>query len=99
MATKADRKALFAAVGSPEDAAEEMARFRDSAALLSSRHPRLIDRYEKQWVAVYQDKVLAHATSFDAVIREIDQGNVPRRHVLIRFIEKNQRTMILWSVS
>ncbi len=82
-------------LGDPRDLRDEIQRFRRAARILSSKHPRLIDRYPKQWVAVYEGKVRAAGSTFNSVLAQVDKQGLPRRAVIVRFIDKNQRTMIL----
>ena len=82
-------------LASPDELAGELRSFRRAAKALSSSHPRLIDQYPKQWVAVYSGKVTAHAKTFDAVIEELARKGIPRGRTIIRYIDRNQRTMIL----
>ena len=82
-------------IGDPRDVERDLRSFRNTARVLSSSHPRLIDRYPKQWVALYRGRVRASGSTFAAVMAQIDKKGLPREHVIVRFIDKNQRTMIL----
>lgn len=87
--------AVFKQLGNPKDVDRDLQSFRRTAQLLSSRHPRLIDRYPKKWVAVYRGQVRASGKIFASVLAEVDKKGLPREHVIVRFIDRNQRTMIL----
>lgn len=82
-------------IGNPAEVDRELQAFRRTAWALSSRHPRLIDRYPKEWVAVYRGRVRAHGRTFRSVMEQIDEKGLPRGHVIVRFIHKDGRTMIL----
>jgi len=82
-------------LGNPVEIDQELQSFRRGAKVLSSKHPRLIDRYPKKWVAVYRGKVEAHGRTFRSVLQQIEQKRLPREHIIVRYIDKNQRTMIL----
>jgi len=81
--------------GDAAKVANELRSFQNSATALSSDHPRLINQYPKQWVAVYEGKVIASSKSFPEVMAELDRQEIPRKSVIVRFIDRNQRTMIL----
>ena len=81
--------------GSAADVDRELQRFRKATRVLSSKHPRLIDRYPKQWIGVYQGRVRVHGRTFTSVMRQIAEKRLPREDVIVRFIDKNQRAMIL----
>ena len=82
-------------LGSPKDVDREIQSFRRAARVLSSNHPRLIDLYPKRWVAVHRGKVRATGKTFRSVITQVDRKGLPRGSVIVRYIDRNQRTMIL----
>jgi hypothetical protein len=73
----------------------DLRRFREAAQAFSSGHPRLIDKYPNQWVAVYNGKVAAHASTLPAILGKMKRKRIPQAHTIVRYIEKNKRTMIL----
>lgn len=89
------RAAIRSFFGDVAKVGKELREFKDAASVLSSDHPRLIDKYPKQWVAVYRGTVVANSKSFPEVMAELDRKAIPRKSVIVRFIERNQRTMIL----
>ncbi|MEE8337767.1 MAG: hypothetical protein V3R95_06880 [Dehalococcoidia bacterium] len=94
MATISESKAreLF---GDPRQASARLRAFRESARTFSSDHPRLIDAYPDEWVAVHGGDVKAHAITLVDLLDLIDVAELPRQELLVRFIEKNQRALIL----
>ena len=82
-------------IGNPADIDRELQGFRKSARILSSHHPRLIDRYQKKWVAIYDGRTRAHGRTLQATLQLIDRKGLPREHTIVRYIDRNQRTMIL----
>ena len=88
-------RSVLEELGDPKEIDRDLRSFRRTAQVLSSNRPRLIDRYPKQWVAVYRGRVRASGGTFASVIAEVDRKRLPREHVIVRFIDRNQRTMIL----
>lgn len=80
---------------SPVEIAKNLNEFKNSALLYSSDHPRLIDQYENKWIGVYQGRVAAAATSFDAVTKEIIGKGLPLKETILRHIDRNEKTLIL----
>jgi hypothetical protein len=80
---------------SPVRLNRDLQRFRKAAQALSADHSRLIGKYPNQWVAVYDGKVAAHASTLPAVLGKIKRKRIPQAHTIVRYIEKNNRTMIL----
>lgn len=68
---------------------------RRSAQVLSSKHPRLIDQFSGQWVAVYNGQVRANARTFDRLMDQVDKDNLSRPDLIIRYIAEEDLTMIL----
>lgn len=95
MAARAKGRNTETLRGDPRQIAQELERFRKSAQALSSRYPRLVDAYPKQWVAVHNGKVKAHAKTLDALLTQVDKKKLPRDQIIVRYIDKTQRTMIL----
>lgn len=73
----------------------EFASFHKSGLIFSSYRKRLIDRYPEQWVAVFDGKVKAHDPNYQSVLSKIDEDGIPRQLTLIRFITRNEGSMIL----
>ena len=96
VATKPEAtKRVLELLGDPSGVDRDLQAFRRSARVLSSRHPRLIDRYPKQWVAVHQGKVRAQGKTLRSLLAQVDKKGLPRERLIVRFIDKTQRTMIL----
>lgn len=81
--------------GEPAEIARGLIEYAKSAEALSADQPRLIDEYPKKWVGVYQGKVSAGADDLQTLMSLLDEQGIPPGNAIIRFIERNQRTMIL----
>ena len=96
MSTKAAVADMLAQMNEePEAIAESLRSFERAARIFSSDHPRLIDEYPEQWVAVADGRVLAHGDSLEQVLAQVDATGVARSDVIVRYIERNLRTLIL----
>jgi len=95
MAIDTKERYILEELKNPVDVDRGLQSFRKSVLALSSDRPRLIERYPKQWVAIYKGEVQAHGKTFLSVLRKVDRKKLPREHVVMRFIDRNQRTMIL----
>ena len=82
-------------LGNPAKVAKELESFQRAAKVLSSKQPRMIDEYPKQWIAVHQGKVKASGKTFKSLMTAIEKRRLPRQNLIIRFIDKSERTMIL----
>lgn len=81
--------------GDPSEVAGRLRDFRKSANVLSSSHPHLIDEYPQEWVAVHDGIVRAHSKDFRTLLRLIDEAGISRHEVIVRFIERNHRALIV----
>ncbi len=85
---------LLKLVGDPAEVAEGLARSRAAASALSADHPRFIDRYKGQWVALHDHEVLA-ANTLEDLLSQLDGEGISREHVIVRYIERDERVLIL----
>lgn len=81
--------------GDPRETRRRLERFSVSAQALSSDRVRLIEAYPDQWVAIHEGCVKAHAADLDELIEAVEQAGIRRDEVIVRFIERNQRALIL----
>ncbi|MEX2226222.1 MAG: hypothetical protein WEB52_07230 [Dehalococcoidia bacterium] len=82
-------------IGDPGVLEKELEAFRESARVLSSKQRHLIARYPKRWVAIYEGDVAADAATLHELMAEIEDRGLPRGHMIVRYIDKNPRKMIL----
>jgi hypothetical protein len=72
-----------------------MQEFRKNAKVLSASRASLIQKYPKQWIAIYGREVKASGGSLNKVLEEVDRLKLPRNRVVIRYIERTARRMVL----
>jgi hypothetical protein len=82
-------------IGAPEIVDEELRQCSRSAQVFSSDQPRLIDLYPKEWVAVHNGKVVAHAPDFGRVLRDLEEQKIPTTQAVIRYIDRDDHALIL----
>lgn len=95
MAAAINQQAMLDVLGQPEDVMRELERFSDDARVLSTRQSALIERYARRWIAILDGAVVASADSLQGVLAAADGRGLPRRRLVVRFIDRAQRTMIL----
>ena len=99
MTAQAQKKLeILKVLGNPLRLHRELQSFRKAARALSSDHPRLIDQYPNQWVVVYRGRVAAHGATLSSVLAKMKRNKIPQRRAIVRYIEKNRRTMILCDI-
>ena len=79
----------------PEEIARGLREFSKSAQMLANDQPRLIDEYPRQWIGVYRGEVSAKADDLPSLMEKLERRGSPPGDTIVRFIEKNQRTLIL----
>jgi hypothetical protein len=82
-------------IGDPRKVDRELAKFRETTKLLSADRPRLIDQYSKQWVALCDNQVRASAPTLEELMAEVDRQGLQRRQLIVRYIDRELRTMVL----
>lgn len=95
MITAARKREILDHIGDPGEVVRSLRRFRRTARILSSGQPRLIDLYNKKWVVVHGGKVAATGRSLSAAMAGADAKNTPRHETIVRYIERDRRTLIL----
>ena len=85
--------ALFG--GKPEEIAKGLREYSKSAELLSANQLRIVNEHSMKWVGVYQSRIAAKADDLPSLMQELEKRRIPPGETIIRFIERNQRTMIL----
>lgn len=82
-------------IGDPEVVSGELRSFADDAKVFSSARERLITTYAGRWVAVFAGRVQADAATLPTLLDALDERGIPRERAIVRFIDRNERTMIL----
>ena len=82
-------------MGDPQRVWEDLQVYAESVQVLSHADTRLLNDYPQQWVAVHDGKVASHGDSLEKVIGELETSGVPRDSVIIRYMEREPRTLIL----
>lgn len=93
--TLPDHRILEELGNDPERIALELREFSNSARLLSEQWERLAEKHPMEWVCFHRGKVSAHSESLDSLMEEMRNLGIPSDRAVIRFIDKNQKTLIL----
>jgi hypothetical protein len=81
--------------GTASEIAKDLVGYRETAKVLSSDHPRMIDEHPLQWVGVYKGNVVASGRSLKSVMVQLRKKAVPPESSIIRFIDREERALIL----
>jgi hypothetical protein len=79
----------------PKQIDRELRSFSRAARILSSDHPRLIDRHPKEWVGIQDCGVSATAKSYSALISRLKKRGLSPNDTIIRYIDTSGRKLIL----
>ena len=79
---------------SPKDVAESLLDFTRSSDRLS-KDQALVDKYAQKWIGVCSGEVKAAEDDLDSLLTALDSQGVSRADTVVRFIEREQRTLIL----
>jgi len=80
---------------SPKQMDRELRAFSRAARILSSDHPRLIEKHPKEWVGIYDGRVCATAKSFSALVSKLKKNGLSPSDAIIRYIDTSGRKLIL----
>ena len=79
----------------PKKIARDLRAFSRTGQFLSSNERRLLKKYPRQWVALYDGKVRASAKSLDEVISKLEQQELPANESIIWYMDTSGRKLIL----
>ena len=73
---------------------ESLDAFSQNERMFSTNRPRLIDKYEGKWIAVFQGKVAASADTIEEVAADVEEQGIPLSDTMIRHIGREAKTYI-----
>ena len=79
---------------SSKDVAKSLNDFSRSSERLSNDR-ELAEKYAQKWVGVCSGEVKAAQDDLHSLLKELDSRGVSRSDTVVRFIEREQRTLIL----
>jgi hypothetical protein len=79
----------------PKQIDRELRTFSRAARILSSDHPRLIEKHPNQWVGIHDGNVCAIGKSFSALISQLKKMGFSPNDTIIRYIDTSGRKLIL----
>jgi hypothetical protein len=74
---------------------EEYERLQRDLVFLSESRERLIKKYAEEWVAVFDQAIVAHADEVDDLVRQLEEEGISPHQVIVDFLTKEQRALIL----
>jgi len=87
-------KALNSA-GGREEFERKYQQYSESVSFIDKYRGELLRKYDGNWIAVYNSKVVAHGEKYDNVAKEIEQKGLPIEEVAIKFVS-SRRVMTLF---
>ena len=85
---------IASVIGDPRRVGAELRSFIETARHLSD-DPTIAELYKGQWVGVHGRQVRAHGDTVENVLDQLDAAGCARSQVIVRFIDKEPRTLIL----
>lgn len=79
----------------PKQIDRQLRTFSRAARLLSSDHPRLIEKHPKEWVGLYDGEVSATAKTFRELVAKLKKRGLSPNDAIIRYIDTSGRMLIL----
>lgn len=74
---------------------QELARFKRDTAYFEAHREQLLSEYPDQWVAIFNEQVVAADPDFDCVLDAVQQKGVPVGQVLVQHVTAKDETFIL----
>ena len=90
-----DKNLLRQLTKDSERIATELGEFSATAQVLSDGEQNLIKKHPSRWVGIYKSEVAGVAKNINKLMEQLAEKRIPASQTIIRFIDKNQRTLIL----
>ena len=74
---------------------EHIRQFERDSRFLELHHDLLLDQFAEQWVAVFDEQVVAHDTNINSVLRQLGRKKIPQNRVAVEFLTRRRKTLIL----
>ena len=81
-------------IGDPRKVGAELQSFRETARHLSD-DPTIAERFKGQWIGVHGGQVQSYGDTVDKVLHQLDVAGYARSQVIVRYIHKEPRILIL----
>jgi hypothetical protein len=79
----------------PKQMDRELRSFSRAARVLSSDHPRLIEKHPNEWVGIHDGSVCVTAKSFGSLISRLKKKGLSPNDTIIRYIDTSGRKRIV----
>ena len=88
-------RAHIAALGGAKKVGEELCRFSQSAQKFAESEAEQTKGLERQWIGIENGQVRAFADTLESLLEKTDHLGIPRRMLMVEFVEDEVRRMIL----
>ena len=89
MTTKLLKQAL-ASVGGLEEFKRKREQFSQDLAFIDKNRGKLLEDYNKNWVAVYKSKIVAYGKDYNNVLSKLEAKDMPVEQIPIRYLSKHK---------
>jgi len=90
-----DIKNLVATAGGEEAIEMKLRRFEEDARYLQSLREELLRKYLDQWVAVYEQSLVAHGKTISELRKQLSTKRIPQNEAVIDFIASERKSLLL----
>ena len=89
-----EKKGL-AQVGTPSEVHERITKYTHAVTSLSAERGKLIKKYPKQWVALYEGKVVCTGKTLPQLMASCEKEGIARSDIVMRYLNTEKRVLIL----
>lgn len=91
MTTKSSLSDALNSIGGREAFARQYQQYSGSVHFIDRDRSKLLSKYNDNWVAVYNSKVVAHGKTYHDVVKDIKQKKLPIGEVAVKFLSSRKR--------
>ena len=82
-------------VGGKEAFIKKHQLYRQNVLYIANNRSQLLKKYNENWIAVYDEKVIAFGTEYREVVDHVNKQNIPIEEVVTKFLS-NRKLLTLF---
>lgn len=76
--------------GGKEEFQRKSQQYSESVFYIDKYREKLLGKYDNNWIAVYDSRVVAHAKKYQDVAKEIERKGIPADESVIKFLSSRK---------
>lgn len=79
----------------PREIAEQLRQFQVDVRFIQDHMAELLSKHPLQWVAVFEEKIVAVGGTLEEVVRRVEESGAPRGRIALKFLDPDPKPLVL----